>query len=168
MLTTLAAPAFAGTWSIENGDITVKAGDTEGTNKVSQGTNTDVEDTGTIITGTSNENTVTIDTSKGNVDVTFDDLNIDASRGSEAAVSVTGSGNTTIELDGSNTLKGGSQHAGLEHNQTVDGEGNVTSGKLTIQDDNDNAGSLTATGGSFSAMVASPMTEPSPDTVKRI
>ena len=51
MLTTLAAPAFAGTWYIENGDITVKAGDTEGTNKVSQGEKKDVEDTDTIITG---------------------------------------------------------------------------------------------------------------------
>ena len=147
MLTTLTAPAFAGTWSIENGDITVKAGDTEGTNKVSQGTNKDVVDTGTIITGTSNENTVTIDTSKGNVDVTFDDLNIDTSSRGEAAVSVTGKGDTNIELDGDSELKSGRSHAGLEHNQTVGSEGNVTSGKLTIQDDNDKAGSLDATGG---------------------
>ena len=153
MLTSLTAPAFAGTWDIGKGDIIVKAGDTKGTNKVSQGTTIDQVDTNTIITGTSNQNTVTIETEKkgDKVEVTLKDLNIDASRGSEAAVSVTGSGNTTIELDGSNTLKGGSQHAGLEHNQTVDGEGNVTSGKLTIQDDNDKAGSLTATGGSFSA-----------------
>lgn len=156
MLTTLAAPAFAGTWSIENGDITVKAGDTEGTNKVSQGTNTDVEDTGTIITGTSNKNTVTIDTSKGDVDVTFDNLNIDASsRGykdptdtGKAAVSVTGSGDTTIELDGSNTLKSGSKHAGLEHNKTD------ISGKLTIQD-KDNNGSLEAVGGFKGAGIGS-------------
>ena len=50
MLTTLAAPAFAATWRIEDGDITVKAGETEGTNKVSQGSNKDVVDTNTIIT----------------------------------------------------------------------------------------------------------------------
>ena len=148
MLTTLAAPAFAGTWSIENGDITVKAGDTEGTNKVSQGTNTDVEDTGTIITGTSNENTVTIDTSKGNVDVTFDDLNIDVSKQSKAAVSVTGKGDTTIELDGDNELKSGAGHAGLEHNKTD------TSGELTIQD-KDNNGSLEAAGGFKGAGIGS-------------
>lgn len=66
-------------------------------------------------------------------------------------MSVTGSGDTTIELDGDNELKSGDRHAGLEHNQTVDSEGNVTSGKLTIQDDNDNAGSLTATSGYFGA-----------------
>ena len=62
-------------------------------------------------------------------------------------MSVTGSGNTTIELDGDNKLSGSGAHAALEHNQTVDSERNVTSGKLTIQDDNDKAGSLTATGG---------------------
>ena len=149
MLTTLTAPAFAETWDIEKGDITVKAGDTEGTNKVSQGTIIDKEDTGTVITGKSDKNTVTIEGDK--VEVTLKDLNIDASRGSEAAVSVTGKGDTNIELDGDNELKGGDRHAGLEHNQTVDGEGNVTSGKLTIQDDNDKAGSLTATGGYFGA-----------------
>ena len=153
MLTTLTAPAFAETWDIEKGDITVKAGKTEGTNMVSQGEQKDVEDTGTVITGKSDKNTVTIEAENegDKVEVTLKDLNIDASRGSEAAVSVTGKGNTNIELDGDNELKGGDRHAGLEHNQTVDGEGNVTSGKLTIQDDNDKAGSLTATGGYFGA-----------------
>ena len=48
MLTTLTAPAFAETWDIEKGDITVKAGKTEGTNMVSQGEQKDVEDTDTI------------------------------------------------------------------------------------------------------------------------
>lgn len=95
--------------------------------------------------------------------VTLEDVNIDASKRApnpnattgndshDAAVSVTGEGDTVIELDGDNVLQGGKRHAGLEHNQTVDSEGNVTSGKLTIQDDNDKAGSLTATGGEFGA-----------------
>ena len=143
MLTTLAAPAFAGTWCIEDGDITISAG--ESGNDVTQKGTTIKNDTGTIITGTSDENTVTIDTSKGNVDVTFDDLNIDTSSRDKAAVSVTGKGDTNIELDGDNELKSGKNHAGLEHNKTD------TSGKLTIQDDNDNAGSLDATGGLFGA-----------------
>ena len=153
MLTTLTAPAFAETWDIEKGDITVKAGDTEGTNKVSQGTIIDKEDTNTVITGKSDKNTVTIKAENENdkVEVKLEDLNIDASSRGEAAVSVTGKGDTNIELNGDNELKGGDRHAGLEHNQTVDGEGNVTSGKLTIQDDNDKAGSLTATGGYFGA-----------------
>ena len=50
MLTTLTAPAFAGTWYIEDGDITISASETKGTNKVSQGAEPEVEDTGTIIT----------------------------------------------------------------------------------------------------------------------
>ena len=147
MLTTLTAPAFAGTWYIENGDITVKAGDTEGTNKVKQGDSDFVKDEGdTIITGTSNQNTVTIETEKKDdkVEVTLKDVNIDASSRNEAAVSVTGKGDTNIELDGDNKLQSGSGHAGLEHNKTD------TSGELTIQDKDKN-GSLTATAGAGSA-----------------
>ena len=149
LLTGAAFPAFAGTYHIEEGDIVISAGTEAGTNKVEQGGTLKSEnDTGTIITGTSNENTVTIDTSEGNVDVTFDDLKIDASsRGykdptdtGKAAVSVTGKGDTNIELDGDNELKSGNRHAGLEHNKTD------TSGKLTIQDKDKN-GSLDATGG---------------------
>ena len=135
-------PAYAGTWDIANGDITVKAGD-EGTNRVTQGEKKDVEDTDTVITGESDENTVTIDTSKGNVDVTFDDLKIDVSGKDEgnAAVSVTGKGDTNIELDGKNELKSGSSNAGLEK------DGHKSEGTLTIKDDNDTKGSLTAEGG---------------------
>ena len=150
MLTALTAPAFAETWDIEKGDITVKAGKTEGTNMVSQGEQKDVEDTGTVITGKSDKNTVTIKAENENdkVEVTLKDLNIDASRGSEAAVSVTGKGDTNIELDGDNALKSGAGHAGLEHNKTD------TSGELTIQDKDKN-GSLEAVGGFKGAGIGS-------------
>ena len=136
MLTTLAAPAFAKEWYIEDGDITVKAGETEGTNKVSQGANPEVEDTDTIITNREDKassNTVTIDAGDDKVEVTLKDVNIDTSSRNEAAVSVTGSGNTTIKLDGDNHLTGGN---GIYSN---------SSGSLTISgDEND---SLTAQGG---------------------
>ena len=138
MLTTLAAPAFAGTWYIEDGDITVKAGETEGTNKVSQGANQEVEDTDTIIKNredTASSNTVTIEAKDKDdkVEVTLKDVNIDTSSRNKAAVSVTGSGNTTIKLDGDNHLTGGN---GIYSN---------SSGSLTISgDEND---SLTAQGG---------------------
>ncbi len=149
MLTTLTAPAFAGTWYIEDGDITISAG--ESGNNVTQNENTTENDHDTIITNReegSSSHTVTIDAKDKDdkVEVTLKDVNIEAT-GGKAAVSVTGSGNTTIELDGDNKLSGSGAHAALEHNQTVDSERNVTSGKLTIQDDNDKAGSLTATGG---------------------
>ena len=136
-------PAYAGTWDIANGDITVKAGD-EGTNNVKQGDNEFKKDEGeTVITGESGKNTVTIDTSEGDVDVTFDDLKIDVSGRDEgnAAVRVEGNGDVTIELDGKNELKGGGFNAGLEK------DGHKSEGTLTIKDDNDTKGSLTAEGG---------------------
>lgn len=154
-------PAYAARWDIAKGDITVKAGD-EGTNRVSQGEKENVEDTDTVITGESKEHTVTIDTSKGDVDVTFDDLKIDVSGKAEgdgsdkaegdgsddspvdagkAAVTVQGDHDATIELDGDNKLKSGSGNAGLEKNK------HESEGTLTIKDDKGKDGSLTAEGG---------------------
>ena len=135
MLTTLAAPAFAKTWHIEDGDITVKAGETG--NDVTQNNVTTKNDTDTIITNqktdTASSNTVTIDAGSDKVEVTLKDVNIDTSSRNKAAVSVTGSGNTTIKLDGDNHLTGGN---GIYSN---------SSGSLTISgDEND---SLTAQGG---------------------
>ena len=148
MLITLAAPAFAGTWYIEDGDITISAG--ESGNNVTQNNETTYGDTGTVITGKSDKNTVTIEAKdKGDkVEVKFENVNIDASSRSEAAVSVTGKGDTNIELDGDNELKSGAGHAGLEHNKTD------TSGELTIQD-KDNNGSLEAAGGFKGAGIGS-------------
>ena len=153
-------PAYAARWNIADGDITVRADEAEGTNRVSQGKNVDVKDTDTVITGESDKNTVTIDTSGGKVDVTFDDLKIDVSgktegdgsddgpaRESKAAVTVQGGGDATIELDGKNELKSGGYHAGLEKNDEMSEDGETISGKLTIKDDNDTKGSLTAEGG---------------------
>ena len=147
-------PAYAARWDIANGDITVKAGDTEGTNKVTQGETIDKDDTNTVITGESDKNTVTIDTSEGDVDVTFDDLKIDVSGKKEgdgsddspvdagkAAVTVQGDHDATIELDGDNELKSGGYNAGLEKNE------HESKGTLTIKDDKGKDGSLTAEGG---------------------
>ena len=146
-----AFPAFADTYYIENGDIVISAGTEAGTNKVEQGgTLKSANDRGTIISSsnkdTASDNTVTINAAneKDKVEVKLKDVNIDGRSQNKAAVSVTGSGNTTIELDGSNTLKSGSGHAGLEHNKTD------TSGELTIQD-NDKNGSLKAAGGQYGA-----------------
>ena len=147
-------PAYAARWNIADGDITVRADDAEGKNRVSQGEKENVEDTDTVITGKSKEHTVTIDTSGGKVDVTFDDLKIDVSGKKEgdgsddspvdagkAAVTVQGGGDATIELDGDNKLKSGSNNAGLEKNKQE------SKGTLTIKDDKGKDGSLTAEGG---------------------
>ena len=151
MLTTFTAPAFAGTWYIEDGDITISAG--ESGNNVTQNENTTKNDTDTIITNReegASSHTVTIDAKDKDdkVEVTLKDVNIDTSKQSKAAVGVTGSGDTTIELDGDNELKSGAGHAGLEHNKTD------TSGELTIQD-KDNNGSLEAAGGFKGAGIGS-------------
>ena len=150
-------PAYAKTWNIADGDITVKgASDESGNyNNVKQGEKDFEKDEGeTVITGESDKNTVTIDTSEGNVDVTFDDLKIDVSgkkegdgsddspvRESNAAVTVKGDHDAAIELDGDNELKSGDYNAGLEKN------GHESEGTLTIKDDKGKDGSLTAEGG---------------------
>ena len=139
MLTTLTAPAFAGTWDIENGDITISAG--ESGNDVTQNNVTTKNDTNTTITNRDKDkassNTVTIEAKDKDdkVEVTLKDVNIDTSSRSEAAVSVTGEGNTNIELDGDNALKSDIYSSGIS-----------SSGSLTISGgEND---SLTAQGGS--------------------
>ena len=150
-------PAYAKTWNIADGDITVKgASDESGNyNNVKQGEKDFEKDEGeTVITGESDKNTVTIDTSEGNVDVTFDDLKIDVSGKTEvdgsgdspvdagkAAVTVKGDHDAAIELDGDNELKSGDYNAGLERN------GHESEGTLTIKDDKGKDGSLTAEGG---------------------
>ena len=135
MLTTLAAPAFAKTWYIENGDITISAGKTEGTNKVSQGSTTDEEDTDTVITNnnrdTASSHTVTIDAGNDKVEVTLDNVNIKADSGS----ALTSNGDVTLTLKGENHLTGG-------NGDTYGGDGITSSGSLTIS-----GGTVTATGG---------------------
>ena len=143
MLTTLAAPAFAATWRIEDGNITVKAGDTEGTNKVSQGTIIDKVDTNTIITNsdkaTASSNTVTIDAEDHKVEVTLDNVNIKADSGS----ALTSKGDVTLTLKGDNHLTGG-------NGDTYGGDGITSSGSLTIS-----GGTVTATGGNSTDSVGS-------------
>lgn len=157
-------PAFAQDWYIEDGDISISAGETG--NNVTQGSTTIENDTDTVIkssdSSTASSHTVTIHADEGKtVNVTLDNVTINVDEGSKyaydpnaykTAVSVTGSGNTNIELNGNNTLTSGYGHAGLEHNKTDD------SGTLTIQDEknddgsakgsaSDTTGSLTANGG---------------------
>lgn len=160
MMTGMTLPAFAATYDIVSGSIDIHA--TEGGNLISQwnwndenqkeyvsdssGYIKDRLDNDITITGTSTGNTVTIDADKDQTaNVTLDNVEINASSTGQAAVDVTGSGNTNIELNGDNTLTGGNWYAGLQHNKETDAEGNETSGKLTITD-TDNDGKLTATG----------------------
>ena len=132
----LPVSALAATWDIGNGDITVNAG--SGGQTVTQGGGAAIEDSAPVITGTSTDNTLTINAEKDQTaSVTLSGANIDVSSAGKAAVSTTGEGNVSIELNGESTLRSGYEHAGLEKNN---------GGSLTIADEDKN-GKLTAWGG---------------------
>ena len=87
--------------------------------------------------------------------LTLKDVKIDVSdtgtedyfKAGKAALSVQGSGDVEIELDGKNELKSGFSKAGLEKTST----GTLTLKDDNQKDDNQKAGSLTATGGNWAA-----------------
>ena len=140
LLASLPVSALAAEWDISKGDITVNAG--SGGQTVTQGSQVDVPDSAPVITGSSTENTLTINAEKDQTaNVTLSGANIDVSNEGKAAVSTNGEGNVSIELNGDNTLKSGKGHAGLEKKN---------GGKLTIADEDKN-GKLTAEGGKYGA-----------------
>ena len=140
LLASLPVSAHAATWDIGKGDITVNA--ESGGQTVTQGGGAAIPDSAPVITGTSKENNVTINADSGQTaSVTLSGVNIDVRDKGKAAVSTTGEGNVSIELNGDNTLKSGKGHAGLEKKN---------GGKLTIADEDKN-GKLTAEGGKYGA-----------------
>ena len=140
LLASLPVSALAADWDIGSGDITVNAG--SGGQTVTQGSQVDVPDGAPVITGSSTENTITINAEKDQTaNVTLSGANIDVSGKGKAAVSTNGDGNVSIELDGDSTLKSGLNHAGLEKKN---------GGSLTIADEDKN-GKLTAKGGDYGA-----------------
>ena len=148
MSMSLPMTTYAYDWYLEDGSITVDAGDSGQT--VTQGSDPAVSDDAPVITqresSVETANTITINASENaTANVTISNVNINASNNtgseSKAAVSTSGKGNVNIELDGTNSLKSGREHAGLE--KSIDG-------KLTITDENGN-GKLIATGGDYGA-----------------
>ena len=136
LLVSMPMSALAATWDISKGDITVNA--ESGGQTVRQGGGAAVPDSAPVITGTSKENNVTINADGGQTaSVTLSGVNIDVRDKGKAAVSTTGEGNVSIELNGESTLRSGYEHAGLEKNN---------GGSLTIADEDKN-GKLTARGG---------------------
>ena len=142
----LSVPAFAATYNIGDGSITIEANG-DGTAKVTQNETVNEKDDDVIVKGsgetTSNVIEV-INNTEDDLKITLSDVDIADTKG-KAPLSVSGTGGTTIELDGNNSLTGSGWSAGLERNEEKDAAGNVVSGKLTIQDENKN-GSLEATG----------------------
>ena len=143
MSVSLPMTTYAANWYLEDGSVTVNA-DNSGQTVTQGGTST--SDDAPVITQRESSvetgNTITINAAENaTANVTISDVNINTS---DAAVSTSGKGTVNIELDGTNTLKSGVNHAGLEKKS----DGNQ--GKLTITDENEN-GKLIATGGSDAA-----------------
>ena len=140
MSVSLPMTTYAANWYLEDGSVTVNADNSRQT--VTQGS-TSTPDEAPVITQRESSvetgNTIAINAAENaTANVTISDVNINTS---DAAVSTGGKGNVNIELDGTNTLKSGRNHAGLEKSQN---------GKLTITDENEN-GKLIATGGDYAA-----------------
>ena len=156
MVSSIATAAFAAEYNVKDGSVEIVAKD--GVQSITQwadkdegtyvtddkGAIKDREDSNIILTTKNKDtgetetaqNTVTIDAEKGNTaKVTLDNVNIDVYGSSKAALTVTGDGNTEIELNGDNTLISGRGHAGLEKAD------DVSHGSLTIKDDLNNNGS---------------------------
>lgn len=142
----LSVPAFAATYNIGDGSITIEANG-DGTAKVTQNETVNEKDDDVIVKGsgeTASNVIEVINNTEDDLKITLSDVDIADTKG-KAPLSVSGTGDTTIELDGNNSLTGSGWSAGLERNEEKDAAGNVVSGKLTIQDENKN-GSLEATG----------------------
>ena len=144
MSVSLPMTTYAANWYLEDGSVTVNADNSGQT--VTQGSGSAVPDEAPVITQRESSvetgNTITINAAENaTANVTISDVNINTSGEIKAAVSTGGKGNVNIELDGTNTLKSGREHAGLEKSGD---------GKLTITDENEN-GKLIATGGDYGA-----------------
>ena len=157
MVSSIATAAFADTYDLNKGSVTVETKEdgftyvTQKDDKQADGyarnENDDIlhdyqDKTGVTITsdGRQTSNTITVETAKDQTtDVTLEDvfINREGARNSnsEAALTVKGDGDTNIELNGNNTLSSTGAHAGLEK---TDAE---CSGTLTITDDKNDDGS---------------------------
>ena len=141
MVSSIATAAFADTYDLNKGSVTVETKDNGNTYVTQANTETTdhLDTTGVTITsnGEQTSNTITVNTADNQTtNVTLQDVNIKEDQWSGgAAMTIKGKGDTEIELNGDNTLISGNYHAGLEK------AGDVSQGSLTIKDDKNNNGS---------------------------
>ena len=144
MVSSIATAAFADTYDLNTGSVTVETKD-DGITYVTQ-KNTEInnhpDDTGVTITsnGTQTSNTITVETAdKQTTNVTLENVHIESSSAwssDPAPIEIKGKGDTNLELNGDNiVLSGNSEHAAIEK---ADKYG---TGTLTIKDDVNNDGS---------------------------
>ena len=154
MVSSIATAAFADTYDLNTGSVTVETRD-DGITYVTQKDaeiNEHPDTTGVTITsnGTQTSNTITVETAdKQTTNVTLENVHIESSSAwssDPAPIEIKGNGNTNLELNGDNiVLSGNSEHAGIEK---ADKYGH---GTLTIKDDVNDDGKLLAGGFNNSA-----------------
>lgn len=157
MVSSIATAAFADTYDLNTGSVTVKTKDDGVTyvtqkddkqedgfarNKNNEILNEHPDDTGVTITsgGKKTSNTITVETAKDQTtDVTLENVHIEVNttKAKTGAIEIKGDGDTNLELDGDNTVlvknEWSEEHAAIEK---ADKYG---TGTLTIKDDvNDN------------------------------
>lgn len=151
MVSSIATAAFADTYDLNKGSVTVKTKD-DGITYVTQ-ENTEIndhqDDTGVTITsyGKQTENTITVDTAKDQTtDVTLKDVNIevDTSEAKTGAIEIKGDGDTNLELNGDNTVL--TTNSTAEEHAAIEKADPYGTGTLTIKDDvNDDGTAKTGT-----------------------
>ena len=145
MVSSIATAAFADTYDLNTGSVTVETRDdgyTYVTQENSKGSNGQPDTTGVTITsdGKQTSNTITVNTAENQTtNVTLENVHIqpDSEWSSDPApIEITGKGNTNLELNGNNiVLSGNSEHAAIEKADKY------STGTLTIKDDVNNDGS---------------------------
>ena len=150
MVSSIATAAFADTYDLNKGSVTVETKDNGNTYVTQANTETTdhLDDTGVTITsnGDPTSNTITVETAKDQTtDVTLENVHIETKSSwndsGSAPIEIKGNGDTNLELNGNNiVLSGNKNHAGIEK-ADVNG-----TGTLTIKDDVNDDGKLLAGG----------------------
>ena len=166
MVSSIATAAFADTYDLNKGSVTVetkangvtyvtqkddKQEDGFARNKNNEILNEHPDDTGVTITsgGEKTSNTITVDTAKDQTtDVTLENVHIevDTAKAKSGAIEIKGDGNTNLELNGDNTVLVTNQWFGDEHAAIEKADTYGKEGTLTIKDDvNDDGSEKTGT-----------------------
>lgn len=151
MVSSIATAAFADTYDLNKGSVTVETKE-NGITYVTQ-ENTEIndhqDDTGVTITsyGKKTENTITVETAKDQTtDVTLKNVNIevDTSEAKTGAIEIKGDGDTNLELNGDNTVL--TTNSTAEEHAAIEKADAYGTGTLTIKDDvNDDGTAKTGT-----------------------
>ena len=151
MVSSIATAAFADTYDLNTGSVTVETRD-DGITYVTQKDaeiNEHPDTTGVTITsnGEKTSNTITVETAKDKTtNVTLDkvDIEVDTAKTKSGAIEIKGDGKTNLELNGNNTVL--VQNNWSEEHAAIEKADKYGHGTLTIKDDvNDNGKPKTGT-----------------------